>query len=907
MTKVSIESLPQHFESAAVEAKWIARWEETGIYHYDPTRSREDTFVVDTPPPTVSGSLHVGHVFSYTHADILVRYQRMKGKNIFYPMGWDDNGLPTERRVQNYFHVRVDLRKPYEPGLTLAQVEPDVAKRNPPRTVSRPNFIELCEQLTRVDEDAFKNLWRRVGLSVDWRQEYATIDARSRVAAQRSFLECFAHGQAYNQEAPTSWDIDFQTAVAQAEIEERPVKGQFHDIAFGIEGSDTSFVIATTRPELLAACVGITAHPDDARYRELFGKTAVTPLYRAPVPIFPSTLADPTKGTGILMVCTFGDATDVTWWRQEALPLRQIVGKDGRLSPVAFGTPGWPSLDPEAANQLYAQIQGKRNDGARAVVVEQLRDPANASAKALGAPLQAEPKPIERAVKFFEKGDRPLEIVSTRQWFVRLLERKDEMLAMGDRIEWHPPFMATRYRNWTAGLQLDWCVSRQRFFGVPIPVWYPLDAGGNPDFEHPILARPEHLPVDPTTDAPPGYDASQRNAPGGFAGETDVFDTWFTSSLTPQLGSHWGVDAERHAQLFPADIRPQSHEIIRTWAFYTIAKALLHEGTIPWRHVVISGWVLDPDRKKMSKSKGNTVTPIQLLDTYTADGARYWSANARLGTDTAFDEKMFKVGRRLVVKLFNAAKYVLAQTAEPPEIHGIHGTHAITEELDRHFIAELRGVVTEATAAFERFEYAEALSVTEKFFWSVLTDRYLELVKGRARGDGETTAAARGSAVATLRLGLNVVLRLFAPMLPFITEEIWSWDLGPETGHASIHRAPWPTLAELAHVGEPAEPRAFELARAVFGAVNRRKTELGGSIGRPASLIAVAATPAVRRALDPVFADLRWATRARQWQWIIRDAAGTTDAAEDFSVEVLVLEPPSDAAEPPAATAATEE
>jgi valyl-tRNA synthetase len=875
--KVAIESLPAQYDSAAVEARWSAYWEEAGIYKYDPARGRDETFVVDTPPPTVSGSLHVGHVFSYAHADILVRYQRMKGKNIFYPMGWDDNGLPTERRVQNYFHVRVDVSKPFVPDLVCEQVEPEVSKREPPRSVSRPNFIALCERLTRIDEDVFKTLWRRVGLSVDWSQEYATIDVHSRLAAQYSFLKSYESGHAYSQEAPTSWDIDFQTAVAQAETEERPTKGQFYEVAFGVQGSDAHFVIATTRPELLAACVGVTAHPDDPRYRDLFGRSAVTPLFQVPVPIFPSPLVDPAKGTGILMVCTFGDATDVTWWRQQELPLRQIIGKDAHLLPIVFGLPGWESLDPETANRLYAQLKGRRIEGARTAIVELLRDPANASAKSMGAPLQGQPKPIERPVKFFEKGDHPLEIVSTRQWFLRLLDKKDALLEMGDRVQWHPEFMATRYRNWTKGLQLDWCISRQRFFGVPIPVWYPVDVDGNPQFDRPILASFSQLPVDPTTDIPHGYEASQRGAPGGFVGEVDVFDTWFTSSLTPQIGSHWAIDEERHARLFPADIRPQSHEIIRTWAFYTIVKALLHNGTLPWKHVVISGWILDPDRKKMSKSRGNVVTPMHLLDTYTSDGMRHWAASARLGTDTAFDEKMLKVGRRLVIKLYNAAKYVLAQTADECPI---------VEELDRHFVASLRRVVIEATDAFERFEYAEALALTERFFWSLLTDTYLELVKGRARGEGGATAVARGSAVAALRLGLHVLLRLFAPILPFITEEVWSWEFAKQSGHASIHRAPWPTPVELAHIPEPEHPRAFEMACAVFSAVNKRKSELGGSIGRPASLVVLAAKSTTRGALDAVFADVCWASRAKEWRWIDR----ASDAEGDFEVTELVLE-----------------
>ncbi|MCG8553845.1 MAG: valine--tRNA ligase [Proteobacteria bacterium] len=880
MTKTSAQSLPSHFDAAAAELKWSGRWEKSGIFRYEPSRGRDKTFVVDTPPPTVSGSLHVGHVFSYAHTDILVRYQRMRGKNIFYPMGWDDNGLPTERRVQNYFHVRVDVDQSYVPGLEIAQVQPKVAKRERPRGVSRPNFIELCEQLTRVDEDAFKTLWRRVGLSVDWTQEYATIDERSRVAAQRSFLECYELGHVYSEQAPTFWDVDFLTAVAQAEIEERPQKGHYHDIAFGVEGSGEVLVVATTRPELLAACVGVTAHPSDARYAGLFGKRAITPLFRVPVPIFSSELADPEKGTGILMVCTFGDATDVTWWRQQRLPLRQILSKDARLLPVEFGTPGWESLEPAEANRLYAQVQGKRIGAARAATVELLRDPANASAKSLGAALQGEPKPIERPVKFFEKGDRPLEFVSTRQWFVRLLDKKDKLLAMGERVQWHPGFMAARYQDWTKGLQLDWCISRQRFFGVPIPVWYPLDSEGQPRFEQPILANADSLPVDPTTDVPPGYQASQRGRPGGFAGETDVFDTWFTSSLTPQLGSHWGIDPERHTRLFPADIRPQSHEIIRTWTFYTIVKALLHEGTPPWHHVVISGWVLDPDRKKMSKSRGNVVTPMQLLEKHGADSVRYWAARARLGTDTAFDEQMLRIGRRLVTKLFNAGKYVLAQTAAEQRIGA---------EIDRELIANLRGLVSEATGALERFEYAEALAATEKFFWSSFTDTYLELVKGRARGEGGVTEAERGSAVATLRLALNVLLRLFAPVIPFITEEVWSWQFAADHRRPSIHQAAWPTLAELAHVSEPSRPGALALARSVFSAINKRKGELGGSTGRRAARVILAAGPALRSALAPMQTDLCLAARAKDWQWVDRQPA----TEDGFELVELVLEAPA--------------
>ena len=854
-------TLPKHFDAAAAEVKWDQVWEEQGVYRYDPTRPRQETFVVDTPPPTVSGSLHIGHVFSYTHTDVLVRYQRMTGKNIFYPMGWDDNGLPTERRVQNYFHVRCDPRAHTEPDLRL---EPANAKqrKQPPRLVSRPNFIDLCHEVTGEDEKAFEELWRRLGLSVDWSQQYATIDHHCRLVAQRSFRDLYDKGHVYNEDAPTAWDVDFQTAVAQAEMEDRATPGAFHHIEFGVEGSERSFVIATTRPELLAACVGVTAHPGDSRYQDLFGKRAVTPLFRAPVPIFASELADPEKGTGILMVCTFGDATDVEWWRQQRLALRQLIGRNGTLLPVRFGTEAFPSADPDAANARYAELAGKGVAQARRIITVQLRDPAG-SATGRGAPLQREPEPIEHSVKFYEKGDRPLELVPTRQWFVRLLDKKAGLLAQGERIQWHPGFMHSRYRDWTEGLNSDWCISRQRYFGVPIPVWYRLDEQGNPDYREVLVAAADQMPVDPTTDPPDGFDASQRDVPGGFAAESDIFDTWFTSSLTPQIGSHWTLDADRHAKLFPADIRPQSHEIIRTWAFYTIAKAMLHENTAPWKHVVISGWVLDPDRKKMSKSVGNVLTPMPLIDKYTADGARYWSASARLGTDTAADEKVFKIGKRLATKLFNAGKFVLSQSGE---------VHPIANELDRAFAAKLRRLVERATGSFEAFNHAQALTDTETFFWTHFTDTYLELAKARARGEAGVGAADRGSAVATLRFGLSVLLRLFAPFLPYICEEVWSWAFAEETGHKSIHRASWPDIGEFSGIQEPASDASFDAAVACWHAINKSKADASVSMGREVDSLTIAANSDAGQALVPVLFDVLAAARCHSHQLVADEA-----------------------------------
>ncbi len=844
------DKLPKHFDSAEAERRWDAHWQQLGVYHYDPSRPRAETWVVDTPPPTTSGTLHIGHVFSYTQTDIVTRYQRMRGKSVYYPMGWDDNGVPTERRTQNLFHVRCNPELPRDPSLAL---EPANAKQksNPPRVISRPDFIDLCARVTAEDEKAFLALWRRVGLSVDWRTEYATIDERSRRMAQLSFWDLFQKGHVYQSDAPFMWDVDFQMAVAQAEVEDKLRPGAYHDLEFAVEGGG-AFTISTTRPELLGACVGVTAHPSDTRHQGLFGKRAITPLFRAPVPIFASEKADPEKGTGILMVCTFGDQADVEWWRDHKLALRQVLGKNGRMAPVTFGSEAFPSLDADAANRAYAEISGRNLKQARTRIVELLRDPA-ASATGNGAPLVREPQPIEHAVKFYEKGDSPLEFLPTRQWFVRLLDKKEALLAKGAEIQWHPEHMRKRYEDWTRNLAFDWCISRQRYFGVPIPVWYPLDAAGLPDYSRTIVADPNRLPIDPMTDAPVGYQESQRGQPNGFSGEADVFDTWFTSSLTPQIASRWRLEPERHARLFPADLRAQAHDIIRTWAFYTIAKALLHENSVPWRQIAISGWILDPDRKKMSKSIGNVVTPIEPIEKFGADAIRYWSGSARLGADTALDENVFKVGKRLVTKLFNASKFALAQSAEPGPI---------STELDRAFVGELRELVAHCSAAYEKLDYARALELTESFFWKRFTDTYLELAKARARC--ESDAAGRASAVTTLRLALSVLVRLFAPVLPYISEEIWSWAFADEIGRASVHAAAWPGAADFSGIAAPADAASFDAAVACFLAINKAKADANVSAGRETLRLALAAAPATRARLAPVMSDVLLAARCAE-------------------------------------------
>jgi valyl-tRNA synthetase len=819
--------VPQQPALAGLEDKWVRRWAVGDTYRFDRTKPRAEIYSIDTPPPTVSGSLHVGHVFSYTHTDAVARFWRMRGREVFYPIGWDDNGLPTERRVQNYFGVRCDPSLPYDPGF-----EPPDKPGKSQLAISRRNFVELCHRLTEHDEKAFEDVWRRVGLSVDWSMLYTTIGDTARGAAQRAFLRNLARGEAYAAQAPTLWDVTFRTAVAQAELEDREHQGAFHRIAF--QGPDGRPVhIETTRPELIPACVALVAHPDDERYQPLFGRSARTPLFGVPVPVVAHHLAEPDKGSGIAMICTFGDTTDVTWWRELDLPTRAIIGWDGRL--VLEPPPGVPA-------RPYDELAGKTVHSARERIVELLRAAGD---------LEGEPRPVTRPVKFYEKGTKPLEIVTTRQWYIRNGGRdtalRDSLLARGRRLSWHPPYMRARYENWVEGLAGDWLISRQRFFGVPIPVWYRLDAAGEPIYDEPIVPPEDALPIDPSSDVPPGLTEDQRGKPDGFMGDPDVMDTWATSSLTPQIAGGWEHDPDLFDRVFPYDLRPQGHDIIRTWLFSTVVRAHLEHDSLPWTNVALSGWILDPDRKKMSKSKGNVVTPLALLEEYGSDAVRYWAASGRPGTDTAFDTGQIKVGRRLAIKILNASKFVLglgdvaADTVEAVDT----GVTAVTEPVDLAMLTTLAEVVREATAAFEAYDYTRALERAERFFWD-LCDDYLELVKQRAYGEGPPADSAR----AALRCALSVVLRLFAPVLPYVTEEVWSW-----WQDGSIHRAAWPVAAEL-----PAgDPEVLASTAAVLQRVRKTKSE--AKVSMRADVAHALVRGAVVAKVRLVEADLRAAGR----------------------------------------------
>ncbi|MGK9222167.1 MULTISPECIES: valine--tRNA ligase [unclassified Microbacterium] len=845
-------AIPDKPALEGLEAKWGESWEQQGTYLFDRdaarAKGRAGVFSVDTPPPTASGSLHIGHVFSYTHTDVKTRYERMRGKTVFYPIGWDDNGLPTERRVQNYYGVRCDPSLPYDPDFTPPfEGTTKTIKAADQIPVSRRNFIELCEKLTVEDEKTFEDLWRTLGLSVDWTQTYRTISDDTIRTSQLAFLKNLERGEAYQDLAPTLWDVDFRSAIAQAELEDRDQQAAYHRLAFHRTDGSGDIHIETTRPELLAACVALVAHPDDERYQPVFGSTVTTPVFGVEVPVLAHPLAQPDKGSGIAMICTFGDVTDIIWWRELDLPNRTIIGKDGRVvadAPEAITTDG--------GRAAFAEIAGKTVFSAKKRMVELLEESGE---------LTSVSAPFTHPVKFFEKGDRPLEIVSTRQWYIRNGARdaqlRERLLALGQEIEWHPEFMRVRYENWVNGLTGDWLVSRQRFFGVPIPVWYGLDENGERDYARVLVPDAASLPVDPSSDVPPGYTEDQRGVPGGFEAETDVFDTWATSSLTPQLAGGWQRDEDLWSLVAPFDLRPQGQDIIRTWLFSTLLRSALEDDRAPWAHAAISGFIVDPDRKKMSKSKGNVVTPADILEKHGSDAVRYWAASSRLGTDAAFDPQnptQIKIGRRLAIKVLNAAKFVLG--FEAPE------GASVTEPLDLSMLAALDDVVVQATAALDAYDHARALELSESFFWTFCDD-YLELVKERAYAGGDAGA----SAAVALRTALSTLLRLLAPVVVFAAEEAWSWF---ESG--SVHRAAWP---EPTGLGGDTDVLAAA-SEALIG-IRRAKTEAKASQKTPVARAVVAAPAERAAALRLAADDLRAVGRIAALEIEDADAFAVTD------------------------------
>jgi valyl-tRNA synthetase len=836
-------NIPEKVNPDGLEDKWAPIWAARGIYKFSADKSlkRSDVYSIDTPPPTVSGSLHLGHVFSYTHTDIIARYKRMRGYRVFYPMGWDDNGLPTERRVQNYFKVRCDPSLAYQPDLKV----PEQGFKKP-TGISRPNFVELCGELTKKDEEVFKNLWTKLGLSVDWDLEYSTIDKNSIKVSQASFLNLAKKGLIYRKKAPTLWDIDFQTAVAQAELIDKDIKGAYHRLIFKTETGKDIYV-DTTRPELLCACVALVAHPEDERYQDLISKEVITPVFGVKVKVYAHELADPEKGTGIAMVCTFGDTTDVLWWNQLNLDLKTAIDKTGRFVPINWQNSG--SVYPSEAEKQYQSLVGLRVENAREKMVEILRE-QNA--------IIGDPKPIVHSVKFYEKGEHPLEIVTSYQWYVKTVEFKSEMLSLGRKLNWHPPFMRARFEAWVNGLSGDWNISRQRYFGVPMPVWFALDKSGEPIWDSPIFADADRLPVDPSVEVPSGYSPEDRFKPNGFIADPDVMDTWATSSLTPQIAGGYLNDPELFLRVFPMDLRPQAHEIIRTWLFYTLLRSHLEFNTLAWHNAAISGWVLDPDRKKMSKSVGNVITPLPILEQYGPDAVRYWAARGRPGVDTSIDESQIKVGRRLVIKLLNAAKFVLSvadQVSEPD----------VLDPLDRSLLFNLNKTVISATTHLEEYDYTRALEAAEDFFWN-FCDNYIEIVKQRAYNKEAVNSASSNF---TLLYALTTLLKLLAPFLPYVCEEIYSWY-----NSDSLHLQKWPQEKPLNN----AQENLYKDICLVISEVRKFKTSNRLSMKHELNKVKISAPESVLNSLKISMGDFLSAGNIKDFE---------LESSNDLKVEVF--------------------
>ena len=747
----------QKNEFLDIERKWQAQWEKDKIYAFDPA-SRKPVFSIDTPPPTVSGRMHLGHAFSYAQADFIARYKRMKGFNVFYPFGLDDNGLATERLVEKSRNIRA-------------------------KDFTREQFIKICLEETRKHEDTMISDFRAVGLSLDWSLLYRTIEPLARKTSQRSFLDIYGNGRAYRKEAPSMWCPACETAIAQAELEDVETDSTFNDIVFKLEGG-ADLVIATTRPELLASCVAVFMHPQDKRKKGLLGKKAKVPLFGHMVPIMEDARVDPEKGTGIVMCCTFGDQTDMEWYFAHNLPLRVSLTKDGRMA------------------EAVGKYAGKKIKEARKEITADLKE----------AGLLKAQKPIRHAVKVHERCKTEIEIMNTKQWFIKYLDLKEEFLKKGRELKWHPEHMRVRYENWIKGLQWDWSISRQRFFGVPFPIWYCKKC------DEIIPADIKDLPVDPLEDRQPAKKCPKCGS-GEFVPEKDVLDTWMTSSLTPQINSRWAEDSKLHAKIFPMSLRPQAHDIITLWAFNTVVKAHFHGKKLPWKDIMISGHALDSKGRKMSKSLGNAIEPVQMIEKYSADMLRYWAATGSLGDDLPFQEKEFITAKKFLTKLSNAAKFVAMKTQGITHMDFAKERKGL-RTIDKWILSRFSGAKKEATEALEKYEYSKALAALRGFFWLEFADYYIEEVKHRVYNDSDKSSLA---AKAVLVKVFTELLKMLAPFVPHATEEIFRSNFSGSAEAASLHLEKWPDEEE-GLIDEEAE-KAGELAKGIISAVRKFKTE----------------------------------------------------------------------------------
>ena len=713
---------PKNYDIIKSEQKWQKYWEKNKIYAFD-QNSKKPMFSIDTPPPTVSGEMHLGHSFSYSHEDFIARYKRMQGFNVFYPFGTDDNGLATERLIEKLNNVK--------------------SKEMP-----RQEFINLCLKTLEKIRPEFIQDWKKLGMSCDFSIFYTTINKHSQKISQKSFIDLYKMDREYRKEAPTIYCPNCQTAIAQVELKGQELTSEFNDILFEVEGKVIK--ISTTRPELLPSCVAVIINPNDERYRDLIGKKVKVPLFNYKVPIIADNKVNPEKGTGIVMCCTFGDITDIDWYNAYNLPLRISINKDGTM------------------NEIAKKYQGLSIKEAREQIINDLKENK----------LLTSQKHIKHVVNVHERCNTEVEFLITKQWFIKYLDLRKKFLKDGAKLNWYPKFMKNRLDNWIKGLKWDWCISRQRYFGVPFPVWYCAKC------HETILADEKQLPVDPLKDKP--LKKCPRCYGKEFIPEKDVLDTWATSSLTPIIAQELFKGKKVHNKLFPMSLRPQAHDIISFWLFNTLVKSQLHFNKNPWKDVAISGYVLYRG-EKMSKSKGNIIEPQEIMNNYGADSLRFWAASAKLGEDLELQEKDLTTAKRTIIKLWNASKFVLMNlknynNKKPKKL----------ELIDFWLLSKLNNIVKISTENFDKYDYSKTKLETENFFWNVFCDYYLEIVKDRLYNPKKRGKDVKLSAQYTLNYVLLTILKLFAPIMPHIIEEIYQLYHAKKEKKRSIHLSNWP-------------------------------------------------------------------------------------------------------------------
>lgn len=792
--KQSPENKPKQYNPLTDEKQWQQFWEKNKIYTFNPT-SKAPIYSIDTPPPTISGKMHLGHAFSFSQQDFIARYHRMKGENVFYPFGTDDNGLATERLIEKLKNVK--------------------SKR-----MQRNDFIKLCNDTLTEIRPAFVQGWKDIAMSCDFDIFYSTINDHCRAISQKSFIDLYKEGREYQKEAPSIWCTSCQTAIAQVELEDVEQDSFFNDIIFKIKdgNKESDLLIATTRPELLPSCVAIFVHPEDVRYKTIVGKKAKVPLFSHIVPILTDLRVDPQKGTGAVMCCTFGDQTDIEWYKAYNLQLIQSINEAGFMTEKA------------------GQFAGLKIAEARAKIIEELKKHA----------VLVKQTKIKHAVNVHERCQTPIEILNTKQWFIRYLDLKELFLEAGKEMRWYPEHMRVRYENWIQGLQWDWCISRQRYFGVPFPVWYCKKC------KEVILAEEKELPVDPLIDRPKKACSCGSKE---FVPESDVLDTWATSSLTPQLAIQLLKDKpsykKLYPKLYPMSLRPQAHDIITFWLFNTVVKSRLHWNQNPWKDIMIAGHALDPHGKKMSKSKGNVIEPQDMIKKYGADALRFWAAGSKLGDDLPFMEKDLVTGQKMITKLWNASLFCLMHLKdfEPKKFN-----RKKLKPVDKWLLSKLNRVILEATESFESYEYAKTRARTEQFFWKDFCDYYLEIVKDRIYNVEKRGKDGREAAQYCLYVGILTVLKLIAPIMPHITEAVYQEYFAKKEKCKSIHSSKWPQ-ADMALIQEKDEG-VGELVVAIIGAVRKAKSEKNVSLKEPVQVLTIECPKEKQAVLEAAFDDL---------------------------------------------------